>query len=121
MLGWCLPFLTIAVINVSRGPAFTGIFPALLIVPIIALLVYLIRRNARYANAPTQTAPAIVVSRHSRGRGKFSSNHITLEFEDGRRQEYLIGPGAEAALVGVGDAGVAFTTLDVVVLFDRVP
>lgn len=98
--------------------ACVAIFPALITIFSLALLTSSIRRIARFSNAPTLAAPAIVVSRHSRGFGQGVMNYIVLEFEDGQRQEYKIGHESEAALVGVGDAGVAFTKLDVFLAFD---
>ena len=97
-----------------------GIVPGLMMVVGIAVLAHLIRRTALYSSAPTQAVPAIVVSKHSRG-SEVPTSYVTLEFEDGRRQEYRIGHEREAALLGVGDAGVAFTRLDVFLAFDRVP
>jgi hypothetical protein len=128
MVVWCLMTLAFTVgffgpgtASDSSFPGCIGIIPALMLVFGIAVLAHLIRKTTQYSNATTQATPAIVVSKHSRGGGDHSSNHITLEFEDGQRQEYRIGHEKEAALVGVGDAGVAFTRLDVFLAFDRVP
>jgi len=101
--------------------ACVGVVPVLLMVGSYAILTSIKRRIARFSQAPTHAAPAIVVSKHSRGFGQGVTNYIVLEFEDGDRQEYRIGYEKVAALVGVGDAGVAFTWLDVFLAFDRVP
>src|SRR5262245_20073205 len=106
MAVWCLVALAVTVGFFGAGtavdssfPGCMGIIPALMTVFGIATLAHLIRKTAQYSNAPTQATPAIVVSKHSRGSGELSSNHITLEFEDGQRQEYRIGNEKEAALV----------------------
>ncbi|MBK8539701.1 MAG: hypothetical protein IPL60_06810 [Ardenticatenia bacterium] len=124
---WCLLVLVIGGNSAgmaARSPfssSIGSIVPALMFLVGIVFLANLIYQTAQYSKAPTQATAAIVVSKHSRGRGEYSRNFITLEFEDGRRHEFTIRNEERAALVGVGDEGVAFTRFDVFLAFDRVP
>lgn len=101
--------------------ACVAVVPAIMTITSFAILITIIRRIARYSKASTHAVPAMVVSKHSRGSGQHVANYILLEFEDGQRQEYRIGHEREVSLVGVGDAGIAYTKLDVILAFDRVP
>ncbi len=103
----------------SSFPACISIIPALITAGGIAMLTSIIRRIARHSNAPIQAIPAIIISIHRRHSSGPAQN-ISLEFEDGQRQEYFLNDQREVGLVGPGDAGVAFTRLDVLLAFDRV-
>ena len=98
-----------------------GIVPGLMTLGGVVGLIHVIHKSNQFAEAATEALPAIVVSKHSRGSGEHSSNFITLEFEVDRRKEFRIGNEDAAALVGVGDEGIAFTKLDIFLAFDRVP
>lgn len=115
---WCL-LAAVMTFFFYRVGGWMAICPGTMAVFGIFMLFGMIRRMDMYAKAPTQAVPAIVVSKHSRGSGDHSRNYITLEFESGQRQEFRIGQEREAALLGVGDAGVAYTRLDVFLAFDR--
>lgn len=120
MVGWCLLCSAFTAVFYGAAPVM-AIIPALMTIVGIVGVVHMIRKTSQYSHAPTEATAAVVVSKHSRGSGEHSRNYITLEFEDGRRQEYGIGNEEAAALVGVGDEGIAFIRLDVFLAFDRVP
>jgi hypothetical protein len=97
-----------------------AILPALMFCLGVMMWVKCFRAEVEFKDAAVEANPAIVISKHSRSSGDMSSHHITFEFEDGGRKEYRIGYANEAALIGVGDAGVAFTKQSVFLAFDRV-
>ena len=117
---WCLIAVVFTVVFYAVGGECFAAIPALMTVFGIVFLVATFRRMHRYSQAPTEGTPAIVVSKQSRGSENIR-NYITLEFENGQRQEYSIGDERQAALIGIGDAGVAFTRLDVFLALDRCP
>lgn len=116
---WCLGAVAFTFIFFSFGGWLFAIIPALILLFGLGLLVHFINRVSRYSSETTQATPAIVVSKHSGSNGRHLRQHITLEFENGERKEYQIVHDKEAALLGVGDAGVAFTRADFLA-FDRV-
>lgn len=120
MAGWCI-LCSLFTFVFSSVAGWMGIVPGLMTLGGGVALIHVIRKSHQFAEAATEALPAIVVSKHSRGSGEHSSNYITLEFEGDRRKEFRIGNEDAAALVGVGDEGVAFTKLDIFLAFERVP
>lgn len=125
---WCLGALAMTAVfffvGLAADPSIgicMGMIPGLMLVMGIAMVVMFFRRAAQYSQAPVQAEAALVVSKHSRGGTESSRHYITLEFEDGQRREFRIIHDREAALIGIGDHGVAFTRLDVFLTLDRVP
>ena len=91
----------------------------------IAFFRKLKRRVVDYNEAELVRRPAIVVARRTKvsGGGENSSasttNFVTIEVEDGRRDEFRA-PDEVAGVVTVGDAGVAYLKFDLLLDFQRV-
>lgn len=118
---WCLGAVSMTIFVFLAGGGFFAFILGIMPCVGIGLLVYLIRKINRYIAAETQAIPAIVVSKHIGRNVRNSLQKITLEFENGERKELEIANDREAALIGAGDAGVAFIKADFLLAFDRVP
>lgn len=83
------------------------------------LLFTLLRRTGRLAAGKLEREPAAVVSqRTSRGENS-STDHVTLEYENGEREEYQVS-GRLAGRLAVGDMGVAYEKGGFLVDFARI-
>jgi hypothetical protein len=85
----------------------------------VAGLVHLVRKLQRFKSAPWRRVPAVVLGTRTRNTSDSSRSYLTLEFEDGERQEFP----AEAKTTGTlteGDVGVAYLRSDHLVDFERV-
>lgn len=98
---------------------------SVLLLLVAGLLVVRAVVRSREAGAPVRRQPALVVDDRTvvqtaeddtRAR---TSHHLTLEFEDGRREE-LRARGRVAGLLAAGDMGVAYTKGRSLVEFRRV-
>ena len=85
----------------------------------VFLLLTLVRRAGKLATGELEREPAAVVSqRTSRGENS-STDHVTLEYENGDREEYQVSRKL-AGQLAVGDMGVAYEKGGYLVDFARI-
>jgi hypothetical protein len=130
-LGGGIAFLLIFVMIAGfMSVIFLSVCPPLGLVPVGILIVGVIglvqhmAKASRFSSAELSRVPALVVDERTTISGGGDSpsrtqEHVTLEFEDGRRQEYDA-TGKLAGLVTAGDMGVAFLRADVLLEFRRI-
>lgn len=74
----------------------------------------------QWSKAPLLTEPAIVVGQETKWAGRSYTNHVMLEFADGRFEEYQLWNRADYSRFGEGKAGVAFIRLNYLLALDVV-
>jgi hypothetical protein len=90
-----------------------SLFPLLFVGIGVTIVVVSIRKAMKYGGAPLESRPALVsgertmVTGGGRDSSASTSYFVTLEFEDGRREEYRT-TGKVTGEVREGDLGVAF-------------
>lgn len=94
---------------VPFGMAAVGVF----------MLLTLVRRAGKLATGKLEREPAVVVSQRTSRGEKSSTDHVTLEYENGDREEYQVS-GKLAGQLAVGDMGVAYEKGGYLVDFTRI-
>ena len=110
----------------GSAPALMALCPMSFVVIGVFLIVHLAKKASAYANAPIIARLAIVVGKRTAvsGGGKNSSAStsyfITVELEDGQREELQPMAHDFFGRVAENDAGVLFSRAKIALDFDRV-
>jgi hypothetical protein len=107
----------------AGGPGMAFGFVPMLVAGVgILIAVKSIAYTRRMASSPLRRRPALVVDERTSMRGSREhrrvANHVTLEFEDGSREEYAT-KGPVAGRVSRDDMGVAYLKADYLLDFAR--
>jgi len=95
------------------------LIPGLMFAVGVVGLVQVFRKLGRFKTAPWRRVPAAVLGVRTRNSKDSSKSFVTLEFEDGERQEFPVEDKTISTLTE-GDVGVAFMRSDFLVDFERV-